>query len=93
MSIWMKPEAALLRLAEDNDAPVGSRVRALKLVLHPPLSLLRRLLVEPKTPREKEIPSRLRAAATLIYAKEMALRRIRKQHKKEQGAETNALGI
>lgn len=93
----MDPRIALLRLVEDEEAPIMPRVRALEKVPHPPLALLRRLLVEPETPRSKPVPSKLRAVATHVYWREMELRRIRKESaKKKQGAgggSGNALGI
>ena len=91
MGFWMKPECALLRLVEDDAAPIMARVRALQQVDHPPLELLRRLLVETKT-RTKPIPSKLKAVATLKYAQEMQLRKIRRHHK-DSKAPPNALGI
>jgi len=53
MSYWMKTESALLRVVEDDDAPIMKRVRALDLVENPPMALLRRLLLELKTPRKR----------------------------------------
>lgn len=93
MGMLMKPEAALLRLVEDDDAPIMARVRALEKVPHPPLALLRRLLVVSETPREKPVPSKLLAVATHAYFREMQIRRIRKEAKKAQGTGGNALGI
>ena len=43
---FMQPETALARLAEDDQAPVMARVQALRQLVHPPLCLLRRLLVD-----------------------------------------------
>lgn len=71
----MNPNAALKRLVEDEDAPCGARVTALRQLAHPPLCLLRRLLV--KTSRTKPVPSRLVAVATLAYAREVQLRKIK----------------
>jgi hypothetical protein len=95
MSLWMKPEAALLRLVEDDGAGIMQRVRALQKVAHPPRALLRRLLAEPKTPRKHPIPSKLRAVATEKYVREMELRRQRQLTKKQQEGtgDDNALGV
>jgi len=86
----MSPTAALRRLVEDAGAPCAARVQALRLLPHPPLCLLRRLLV--KTERNKPVPSRLLAVATLAYAREVALRKIRPVRPPKPAAE-NALGI
>jgi hypothetical protein len=42
MPKFMSVSTALSRLVEDDAAPVGSRVRALRQLDHPPLALLRR---------------------------------------------------
>jgi hypothetical protein len=91
----MSPKTALARLVEDDGAPVGSRVRALRQLEHPPLILLRRLLVD-TAKRTIPVPSRLKAIATLKFATEVQLRKHRKAAKieprrKNNGA--NALGI
>ena len=44
MPKFMQPETALARLVEDEGAPVADRVRALRMLAHPPLCMLRRLL-------------------------------------------------
>ena len=93
---YMSIETALARLVEDDSAPVGARVRALRQLAHPELSMLRRLLVD-TAKRIKPVPSRLLAVATLAYAREIQFRKGRKaanvgqRQKKDNGA--NALGI
>ena len=96
MGLWISARRALLRLVEDDAAGILQRVKALQQVEHPPLILLRRLLVESKTPRAKPVPAKLKAVATLKYAREIELRRMRKLQKRQdktQGSVTNALGI
>jgi len=90
MSFWMKPESALLRVVEDDQAPIMARVKALKQVENPPRTLLRRLLLEPKTPRKKPIPSKLRAVAALKYAQ---LCQRKQMAQKKPKVEANPLGI
>jgi hypothetical protein len=90
MPKFMKVSTALARLAEDDAAPVGARVRALRQLDHPPLALLRRLLVD--TTRTVPIPSRLKAVATLAYARELQLRKHRPR-KRKIAENPNALGI
>ncbi len=93
MGRWMSTRTALTRLVEDDDAPTMKRVRALSLIAHPELSLLRRLLVASKT-RQKPVPSKLKAVAALAYAQEMELRNIRKARKTSMDwPRHNALGI
>jgi hypothetical protein len=46
MSKFMSVAAELKRLVEDENAPCAARVLALKQIEHPPLCLLRRLLVK-----------------------------------------------
>lgn len=91
MGYWMKPESALLRVVEDPKAPIMQRVKALKQVENPPRALLRRLLLEPKTPRAKPIPSKLRAVAALKYAQQCQRKKIAQQ--KPKPVEANPLGI
>jgi hypothetical protein len=101
MAFFMEPEVALARVAEDPAAPIKARVKAIEMIEHPNLCLLRRLLAIPtprkfKKPRDKPlpkpVPSRVRAAAAIKYAQEMRYRRMQKA---EQTGETdgNALGI
>jgi hypothetical protein len=91
MPKFMSVSTALSRLVEDDAAPVGSRVRALRQLDHPPLALLRRLLVD--TTRTVPIPSRLKAVATLAYARELQLRKHRPRKRKSADSSVNALGI
>jgi hypothetical protein len=79
---FMKPESALKRLVEDDQAPVVSRVEALRQLAHPPLNLLRRLLVDTKY-REKPVPPRVRALAALRYVTEIRLQEERRQRRKQ----------
>jgi hypothetical protein len=94
MSKFGSPVTFLKRLVEDDSAPCAARVLALKQIDHPPLCLLRRLLV--KTARTKPVPSRLLALAALKYAREVAFRKLRPVKKTAQADNRpggNALGI
>jgi hypothetical protein len=91
MPKFMLPETALSRLVEDDSAPIGARVKALEQLKHPALCMLRRLLVS-TSKRTKPVPSKLLAVATLKYAQEVQLRKIRGAMKGRKH-ETNALGI
>lgn len=88
----MSPTAALKRLVEDDEAPCGARVLALKQIEHPPLCLLRRLLVK-TSKRAKTVPSRLLAVAALKYAREVGLRKIRPVRPPKASQGSNTLGI
>jgi hypothetical protein len=94
MSKFMSPRSALVRLVEDDEAPVGLRVQALKQIEHPPLVMLRRLLVE-TSKRTTPVPARLRALATIRYVREVAFRKIRSAKAKaaQNQPSTNSLGI
>ena len=95
MGMWMQPKSALTRLVEDDEAPIMARCRALQQIDHPELAVLRRLLVETKT-RKKPVPSRLKAIASLAYARELELKKMRKRQKAQATQPTqsdNALGI
>lgn len=93
MSKFMSPNAALSRVVEDNEAPTALRCEALQQIARPTLALLRRILVDTET-RTKPVPSRLKAIAALIYAREIQLRKSRPgRTRKTQDAESNALGI
>ena len=72
----MQPTTALARLVEDEGASVADRVRALKMLPHPALCMLRRLLHRSRT-EPTRVPSRLLAAAALAYAKEVQVRKMR----------------
>ena len=83
MGWFMLPEEALARVVADDKAPIKSRVTALEMIEHPPLELLRMLLVretpnrrkQDKTrPMRKSVPSKLQAVAAIKYAREMRLR-------------------
>lgn len=91
MSKFMSPRSALCRLVADEEAPVGLRVRALKDIAHPPLVMLRRLIVD-TSKRTTPVPPKLRALATIRYAHEVAFRKIRAAKAQDQ-PKTNALGI
>ena len=89
---FMLPETALARLVEDESASVTDRVRALKMIDHPALCLLRRLLHRSRTNPER-VPSRLLAAAALAFAKEVAFRKVRPARVPKKSQADNALGI
>jgi hypothetical protein len=87
MGWFMLPEEALARVVADEKAPIKSRVTALEMIEHPPLELLRRLLVketpnrrkQDKTrPLRKSVPSKLQAVAAIKYAREVRLRQGKK---------------
>ncbi|MGD0181622.1 MAG: hypothetical protein ABSC15_17560 [Terriglobales bacterium] len=96
MPRFMQPRTALARLVEDEEAPVGARCRALRQLAHPPLLLLRRLLVD-TAKRTKPVPARLRAIAALAFAHEVQLRKVkasfRGRKQKQDKTSSNALGI
>jgi hypothetical protein len=94
MPKFMQPETALARLVEDEGASVADRVRALRMLAHPSLCMLRRILHRSRHDPAR-MPSRLLAAAALAYAKEVAWRKIRPARlpKRENDNQTNALGI
>src|SRR5260370_23522323 len=106
MPKFMQPETALARLVEDEGATVADRVSALKMIPHPALCMLRRILHRSRTDSTC-VPSRLLAAAALAYAKEVQVRKMRpprpkyRQPRRPQeqmedhpiNTEGNALGI
>ena len=95
MPKFMSVSTALARLVEDDGAPVMSRCKALQQLAHPPLSLLRRLLVD-TAKRTIPVPSRLRAIAALKFAHEVQFRKIKAAQggrRQKQESSTNALGI
>ena len=92
MAKFMEPSTALARLVEDEGATVADRVRALRMIEHPPLVMLRRLLHRSRTNPEP-VPSRLLAAAALAFAREVAFRKGRPARVSKQSQATNALGI
>lgn len=93
MSKFMSPRSALVRLVEDDEAPVGLRVQALKRIEHLPLVMLRQLIVD-TSKRTTPVPPRFRALATIRYASEVAFRKVRSKAKKtDDQPNSNALGI
>jgi hypothetical protein len=88
----MDPITALSRLVEDEGATVADRVRALRMIEHPSLCLLRRLLHRSRSNPER-VPSRLLAAAALAFAKEIAFRKGRPARPPKEPETGNALGI
>jgi hypothetical protein len=94
MSKFMSPRSALVRLVEDEEAPVGLRVQALKQIVRPPLVMLRRLLVD-SAKRTTPVPAKLKAVAAIRYAKEVQLRKIKSVRSKltQDDQSSNALGI
>jgi hypothetical protein len=96
MPEFMSVETALQRLVEDDAAPIGARVRALRELPHPSLKMLRRLIVDTKT-RKRPVPAKVRSLATLRYAEEMRLQNARREMRAvaspDNAASTNALGI
>jgi len=101
----MLPETALARLVEDEGASIADRVSALRLIPHPALCMLRRLLHRSRTDLTR-VPSKLLAAAALAYAREVQARKIKlprptyKQSRRPQeqnddqpSTEGNSLGI
>jgi len=95
MPKFMNVSTALQRLVEDDAAPVGARVKALRQLDHPPLTLLRRLLVD-TAKRTVPVPSRLKAIAALKFAHEVQFRKGRKAARvepRQKKNSANALGI
>lgn len=91
MPKFMLATTALARLVEDEEAPIGARCDALRQLDHPPLTLLRRLLVD-TTARAMPVPVRLKSMAALKYARELALRNL-KPRKQKLSSIANPLGI
>ena len=77
MAEFMAPETALSRLVEDDAAPVGARIRALRELPHPSVKMLMRLLVETKQ-RKRPVPAKIRALAALRYSEEIRLQNVRR---------------
>lgn len=94
MSKFMSVTAALSRLAEDEGAATSDRVRALRMIEHPSLCLLRRLLHRSRK-EPGRVPAKLLAVAALKYAREVAFRkgRPKRDKKKPDGEHANLLGI
>jgi hypothetical protein len=78
MAEFMSVVTALHRLVEDDSAPVGARMRALRELPHPSLKMLMRLLVDTKK-RKRPIPAKIRALAALRYSEEMHLQNARRE--------------
>ena len=94
MSKFMSTATALKRVILDDDAPVGARVKALRLLQRPQLVMLRRLLHRSLDQSRRPVPSRLLAAAALAYAREVALRKVRPvRAKRADNDKGNSLGI
>jgi hypothetical protein len=88
----MEPETALAKLVEDSGATIADRVHALRLIPHPALCLLRRLLHRSRT-EPGRVPPRLLAQAALSYAKEIAFRKGKPAQPSKKSQTGNALGI
>jgi hypothetical protein len=88
----MKVESVLSRLVEDEGATIADRVRALRMLPHPALCLLRRLLHRSRT-EPGRVPARVLAAAALAYAKEISYRQSRPARLSKKSQAANALGI
>jgi hypothetical protein len=90
---FMDPATALARTVRDDDVPVMLRYKALQALAHPPLDLLRELLVRTKH-REKPVPKKLVALASLKYAEECQRRDVRLERRRRHGgSKGKALGI
>jgi hypothetical protein len=96
MAEFMSAETALHRLAEDDAAPVGARMRALRGLPHPSLKMLMRLLVDTKK-RKRPVPAKIRALAALRYAEEIRLQNVRREMRlaslPHNPSSSNPLGI
>lgn len=92
MAKFLDPNTALSRLVEDPGATIADRVRALRMIPHPALCMLRRLLFRSRT-TPGLVPSRLVAAAALAFAKEVAFRKGRPMRVSKKSQAANALGI
>jgi hypothetical protein len=96
MAELMSADYVLRAVVDDEAAPTKMRCDALRQLEHPPLLLLRRLLVE-TAKRTKPVPSRLRALAALAYAREVKFRKaeaaVRPKRQQADNDTPNALGI
>jgi hypothetical protein len=92
MAKFMEPETALARLVEDEGATIADRVRALRMIPHPALCLLRRLLHRSRT-EPGRVPARVLAAAALAYAKETSYRQSKPARLSKKHTAENSLGI
>jgi hypothetical protein len=78
---------------EDPGATIADRVRALRMIDHPGLCMLRRLLHRSHSNPDR-VPSRLVAAAALAFAREVAFRKNRPARVPTKSeTNNNALGI
>src|SRR5215831_19818005 len=85
----MKVSSSLSSVINDEEAPVRLRYRALQLLQHPSLNLLRRLLVEHKpgskasrrSTYKEPVPRKLRALAAIRYAEEWRRAQLRREQK------------
>jgi hypothetical protein len=92
MAKFMHPNVALSRLVEDEGATIADRVRALRMIPHPALCLLRRLLHRSRT-EPGRVPARVLAAAALAYAKEISYRKSKPARPSKKHQAGNLLGI
>jgi hypothetical protein len=90
MPKFMLATTALARLVENENASPNARCEALRQLEHPPLVLLRRLLVD-SDKRVTPVPIRLKSLATLKYARELGVRKLKPR--KKPAVEANSLGI
>ena len=106
MAWLMTPETVLERVVADEKAPVRDRVEALRLLEHPPLKMLRRLIVQPvpslqcsPRPPQKPVPPKLRSLAAIKYARETRYRQEKARTKSLTGTRvddadtSNPLGV
>lgn len=49
MGYWMSPKSVLQKVVEDDTVATRHRVKAFRMIEHPELTMLRRILVETKT--------------------------------------------
>lgn len=92
MAKFLDPNTALSRLVEDPGATIADRIRALRMIPHPALCMLRRLLFRSRT-TPGLVPSRLVAAAALAFAKEVAWRKVKPARPSKHETGNNSLGI
>jgi len=79
-------KTVLWHIAADPDAPTKARIAALTRLDRPSRQLLIAIM------REKGVPAKLKAVASLLYADLMDAR-ARKQKASKSAANTNALGL
>lgn len=88
----MSVNSALARLVENSEASTRDRIQALRMMQRVPLCMLRRLLHRSRS-KPGLVPQKLVAAATLAYAKEKAIRKLRPARTPKLDNTNNALGI